>query len=244
MYAEFAAYYDLLMSDVDYRRRAEYVLALFTRFGHTPRCLLDVACGTGRFSEYFADAGIDVLGADISPEMLTFALNRLSGHANVRLICQSAAQLDLYRRVDSAVCLMDSLNHITGDGEFLESLKKIALFLDPGGLFVFDVNTPYKHREILGNNAFVLENGEVFCVWRNQYFDLGCRVDIKLDFFVKKGRIYERSGEYFSEAAYTPEQMEKLLAAAGFEVLGLFGDLSFNPPAQKSERVFYVCRKP
>jgi hypothetical protein len=158
-------------------------------------------------------------------------------------LCQSGAELDLYGTVDGAVCCLDSVNHITDREELLDTFKKVSLFLEPGKLFIFDVNTVYKHENILADNTFVRENEDLFFVWQNSYDAEEKITDIYLDFFLKKGDNYIRESEDFSERAYTNEELTEMLEAAGFFVEAIYGDMSEEPPAADSERNIFVARK-
>ena len=141
-YKSFAGFYDTFTADVGYKERAEYMLALFARFDKVPSLLLDVGCGTGGFSYQFAENGIEVIGVDPSAEMLSLASARQSlAEKPPNFLCQSAENLDLYGTIDGAVACLDTLNHITDFKELERSVAKISLFLEPGILFIFDVNT-------------------------------------------------------------------------------------------------------
>ena len=239
-YEVFSEFYDKFMENVNYGARAEYVLSLFEKFGEKPSLVLDLGCGTGEFIKEFSKKGIECIGADPSAEMLSVAREKCPDSL---FLNQSGAELDLYGTVDSAVCLMDTLNHITEYDELCETISKVSLFLEPGKLFVFDVNTEYKHREVLADNAFIFENDEIFCTWRN-FTDSELLTDIYLDFFKLSGNgMYERSGEDFSEKAYSDEQLKNALNLAGMELLGIFGDMSSELPTRDAERVYYVARK-
>lgn len=243
-YTDFAYVYDALMGDVNYLSRTEYILNLFERFDRKPTLLLDIACGTGGFSIELAKKGIEVIGTDMSEDMLSVAREKTADEGlDVLYLCQNAEELDLYGTVDGAVCCMDSINHIT-DIETLETaLKKVSLFLEPERLFIFDVNTLYKQEKILANNTFVLDEEDVYCVWQNEFDSDNKITNISLDFFTKEDDIYVRSGEEFSEKAYTSEELAYLLEKAGFKIEAVFGDMTQNPPTDTEERVFYICRK-
>ncbi len=244
MYNDFARFYDILMEDADYEGRSEYILSLFERFCSKPALLLDLACGTGEFSNRFAKKGISVMGVDISEEMLCIARQKSEEQGNdIMYICQDAASLDLYDKVDGAVCMLDSLNHITDYGQFCKALERVSLFLKDDGLFIFDVNTVYKHREILGDNTFVLEENGVYCVWQNFYNPEDNSVDIELDFFEGDGENYKRYSEDITERAYTDKEIKAALKRAGLKVLALYGDMTYKSPDKISERAVYVTRK-
>lgn len=243
-YTDFAYVYDVLMGDVNYPARTEYILKLFKKFDRKPTLLLDVACGTGGFSIEFAKKGIEVIGTDMSEDMLSVAREKTAEEGlDILYLCQNAEDLDLYGTVDGAVCCMDSINHITDIKTLQTALKKISLFLEPERLFIFDVNTLYKHEKILANNTFVLDEEDIYCVWQNEFDEKNKITNISLDFFTKEDDIYVRSGEEFCERAYTREELANLLGNAGFKIEAVFGDMTPNPPTDTEERVFYICRK-
>lgn len=244
MYQNFAAVYDNLMCDVDYEKRTDYLISLFKKYGKMPTLLLDVACGTGGFSNCFCERGVEVIGADISEEMLSIAREKSYDKGNdILYLCQSAQELDLYGTVDGAICCLDSLNHITDYREFCKAIKRIALFLEEGSLFIFDLNTEYKHEQVLGDNVFVIENDEVYCVWANTFNKKDCSVDIALDFFVNENDTYYRMSEDFSERAYSENQVEAALKKAGLEIVKIFDDMTTKPLKYNSERAVYVTRR-
>ncbi len=242
-YDAFAGVYDRLMADAEYPRRVAYVEELFHRHDRMPTLLLDLACGTGSFSVAFAQKGVQVVGADPSPEMLWQAQNKaLAAGVEVLFLCQAGEELDLYGTVDGAICMLDSINHIANPQTLAAALERVALFLEPGRVVVFDVNTPYKHREILADNTFVLEDEDVYCVWQNTTEEDLTQIDI--DFFCRQeGEVYTRQSEQFFERAYPPEALDALLQAAGLETVAVYGDLSFDPPEAETGRVYYVTRK-
>lgn len=243
-YDIFSKYYDSLMGDVDYKAKTEYALELFDRFDKKPTLLLDVGCGTGGFSIEFAKKGIEVIGADISEGMLSRARERAkTEYLDILFLNQSAAELDLYGTVDGAVCFMDTVNHIVCARELKKSFDKLSLFLEKDRLFIFDVNTVYKHENILADNTFVLENESVYCVWQNFWDKKRLITDICLDFFEKNGETYIRTIDEFSERAYTKEKLTEMLQKAGFKVEAIFGEDSFSKPQKTSQRNIFIARK-
>ncbi|MBQ8203866.1 MAG: methyltransferase domain-containing protein [Clostridia bacterium] len=244
MYNDFAKFYDILMEDADYIGRTEYILSLFERFGGVPTLLLDLACGTGEFSNEFTGRGISVIGVDISEEMLCVAREKSEAAGNdILYVCQDAKELDLFGRVDGAICCLDSLNHIIDFEDFCRAIERVALFLEEEKLFIFDVNTVYKHREVLGDNTFVLEEEGVYCVWQNFYNPEDNTVDITLDFFEGDGENYKRLSEDITERAYTESEIEAALERAGLEVLAVYGDMTYESPNDTTDRAVYVTRK-
>lgn len=243
-YGSFAEYYDSLTSNVDYRKTAEYVSDILSENGINKGILLDLACGTGTMSLIMAQKGYDVIGVDNSPEMLGEAREKaLEAGEDILFLCQDMCSIDLYGTVDCTVCLLDSLNHLESEEELLEAFKRVSLFTVPGGLFVFDVNTEYKHKYVLGDNTFVYDNDDVYCVWQNEYDDESKTVEIFLDFFQEENGLYRRSSEYFAERAFSDSDIKNLLSEAGFTDIKAYGELRKTAPSDTEERVFYVARK-
>ena len=244
MYNDFAYNYDALMSDVDYDARTEYLCSLFDKFDRMPTLMLDLACGTGEFSNRFACKNVSVIGVDISYDMLSIAREKSVDEGNdILYLCQDAAELDLYGTIDGAICCLDSLNHITDYNDFSKAIAKVSLFLEKDRLFIFDLNTEYKHREVLGNNTFVIDTDDIYCVWQNEYNDIDNTVEINLDFFTVEGDAYYRSGESFCERAYTAKEVENALALAGLKIEAIYEDLTQDMPSCTTQRVVYVTRK-
>lgn len=243
-YDAFSKCYDRFTEDVDYPARVERVLQLFEKYDKKPTLLLDLACGTGNFSFPLAQNGIEVIGVDCSEGMLAVAISKLEqGATNPLFLNQYAEELELYGTVDGAICMLDSLNHITEYENFSKALEKVSLFLEKDRLFIFDMNTPYKHKEILGDNTFVREDETAFCVWQNEFVGENT-VDIYLDFFVEnKNGSYERLMENFSEVAYTSEQINSALEKAGLELVVALDDMTDSAPTKTSERITYIVRK-
>jgi len=202
--------------------------------------LLDLACGSGSLTAALCERGIDMIGVDLSQDMLALAAEKCPDSL---LLCQDMRKLDLYDVVDGAVCTLDSLNHLLRTADLSAVFARLRLFIAPQGLFIFDVNTPYKHRCILGDNTFVLEDDEVLCVWQNALDDKTCTVDMALDFFWEgeDGR-YDRTSDTVRERAYTQKTWTRLLNDAGFEVLAVYADLTEESPQEDCARWVFVAR--
>lgn len=244
----FARYYDALTADVDYRARGAYLKKLAEQHGGRFRLVLDLACGTGSLAVELARLGVEVIGVDGSQGMLAQAMAkscRLEETAPpVLWLCQGMEQLDLYGTVDTTLCTLDSLNHLPGRESLRRVLHRVWLFTEPGGLFLFDMNTPYKHTRVLGNTTFVRETEEVYCVWQNTLEPRDSSVGIELDLFAreKNGR-YTRYREAFREYAYPTREVCELLEEEGFRLLELRGDYTGGPPGPEEQRVVYIARR-
>ncbi len=244
-YSVFARYYDSLTANIDYKKRADYFHSIIGKFKTTEgSILLDLACGTGSISEEMAKIGYDVIGVDYSDEMLGIALDKkFDSGLNIQYLCQDMRKLDLYGSMDVTICALDSINHLNNIKDVKKVFENVALFSEPDGLFIFDINTLYKHRNILANNTFTYETDKVFCVWENTLIPETDEVKMNLEFFeLEENGLYSRSSDSFSEKAYSEDDIESLLKESGFEILGKFGDDTFLPPACDSQRIVYVAR--
>ncbi len=243
-YEAFAAFYDALTDDVDYAAWADYLLELIARHGGSAGSVLDLACGSGSLSLELAARGCEVVGVDGSADMLAVAREKAAEEEqDVLFLCQDMRQLDLYGTVDSAVCLLDSLSHILHTGDLKEIFRRLGLFIAPGGLLVFDVNTPHKHAVTLGDGAFVYEREEFMCVWRNRYIPATHETEMLLDFFLEEeDGSYTRYTDTVRERAYTLATWKRLLTEAGFDLLGLYGERSLDEPAPEADRWVFVAR--
>lgn len=244
-YGFFSNVYDALTENVNYSARADYIADLLAENGITGGILLDLACGTGTLSIEMAKKGFEVIGVDASSDMLSAAMNNAyRSEEDVLFLCQPMQQLDLYGTINAAICTLDSINHLTAPEDVQATFDKVSLFTEPGGIFIFDINTVYKHREILGNNTFVYDLDEVYCVWQNTLDPATDTVQIDLDIFeMLEDGAYERSQESFCERAYSVDILKAMLTAAGFETLAVYNELTKNEPKEDSERLFIIARK-
>lgn len=242
-YRDFAAFYDALTEDVDYAAWADYALELIRRHGGSSGQMLDLACGSGSLSLELAARGADVVAVDGSADMLAIAREKAADSgADILFLCQDMRQLDLYGTVDSAVCMLDSLSHIVRTDELREIFRRLGLFIAPAGLLLFDVNTPHKHAVTLGDNSFVFETEEFLCVWRNTYEKARHEVAMQLDFFLEEDGLYRRYTDEVRERAYSLATWKRLLAETGFDLLGVYGERSLQPPAADADRWVLVAR--
>ena len=243
-YSYFADYYDGLTENVDYRQKADYLLRLFERYDHQPGLTLDLACGTGSLTVELKKRGVDIFGADASSDMLSHAqMKAYDEELEILFLHRKMQELELFGKINTCICTLDSINHITSKKDLSRAFERVSLFLEEDGLFVFDANTVYKHKEILGDNCYIYDTDKVFCAWQNNYNEKNHKVIITLDFFEPDGKKYRRSSEQFAERAYTHDEMTEMLASAGLEIAAIYGDMSFDPPAEDSQREIYLVRK-
>lgn len=247
-YGDFAYYYDLLTENVDYESRCEYICNLLAENGVSKGILLDLACGTGTMSMLLSDKGYDVIGVDASEDMLSVAQEKkMESGKDIMFLCQRMEELDLFGTINAAVCTLDSINHITDEKTVQQVFSKVSLFMEDKGIFLFDVNTPYKHCEVLGDNTFIYDMDDVYCVWQNSTDKKTLLTEVSLDIFEKDTEeeedVYYRYSEEFSEKGYELSQIEKWLTEYKFEVLGVYEELSKNKVGEKTQRAVFVARK-
>jgi len=244
MYAGFAYYYDRLMKDVDYSKWADHIEAIF-RVNHAePELVLDLGCGTGSFCIEMAKRGYEMIGVDISPEMLSCARRKCDEEGlDILFLNQDMKEFELYGTVDAIVCLLDSINYLTDKRDVRKLLRRVNNYLNPGGLFIFDINSAYKLEKVLGNNVFYSIEDDIAYVWQNSYDKKKktCRFD--LTFFVKQNGLYRRFDEVHFERTYSVDELEGMISASVLILLDVYDDLRFSKPSEKSERIFFVCRK-
>lgn len=244
-YSVFARYYDDLTANIDYKKRGEYFHEIIRKYNKTDNnILLDLGCGTGSLSEVFAELGYDVIGIDNSPEMLGIAMDKkFEKNLPIQYLCQDMREIDMFGTVGITVCALDSINHLESLDDVKKVFEKVSLFAEPNGLFIFDMNTVYKHQNILADNTFTYETDDVYCVWENSLDKNNNQININLEFFERDGNIYHRTTENFREKAYSLETIENLLKDCGLEILAEYDDDSFNAPDEKSQRIVIATRK-
>ena len=242
-YHELAFSYDRLTNDVDYAGVVAFYREILSREGLAPRTAVDLACGTGSVALLLAESGLEVTAVDMSEEMLCQAAQKAQGMSNPpRFICQKLQKLQLPRGVDLAVCALDSLNYITEPENCREAIFRIYKALNPGGCFIFDINTPQKLRSMDGQ-IFLDEDDNVFCLWRGEFDDETNICTYGMDLFQRRGNLWHRSFEEHREYAYDITQLTEYLQEAGFTGISVYADREFVPPRDGEQRVYLKARK-
>ena len=242
-YEALAASYDRLTNDVDYRATVDFYREILAQEGLHPRTAVDLACGTGSVSVLLAQQGLRVTGVDLSEEMLTVAQQKAEELENPpRFVCQSLQKLVLPRGVDLAVCALDSLDYITDPKDCAEAIRRVYRALNPGGIFIFDVNTPEKLRAMDGQ-VFLDEDDDVYCVWRADFDEARRICTYGMDIFTRAGRLWQREGEAHEEYAYTRRELTEYLEQAGFSQIRCFGDRKLTPPEENEQRLYFAATR-
>ena len=242
-YHNLAVSYDRLTNDVDYEATVDFYYEILKQEGLKPRTAVDLACGTGSVTAILARRGLQTIGVDMSEEMLTEASQKAGDiYPAPWFICQSLQQLRLPRAVDLAVCALDSLDYITDPADCREAIRRTYKYLNPGGIFIFDVNTPEKLRAMDGQ-VFLDEDDDVYCVWRGEFNEETNICSYGMDLFQRKGNLWERSFEEHCEYAYSADQLVGYLKEAGFTHIRVYGDRRMEAPKEGEQRIYIKARK-
>lgn len=242
-YKELAVSYDRLTNDVDYAAVVAFYDKILEQEGVTPRTVVDLACGTGSVTALLAQKGWQVTGVDMSEDMLTVAWDKTQNMKNPpRFVCQPLQRLHLPRGVDLAVCALDSLDYITDPADCATAITRVYRALNPGGIFIFDVNTPEKLKAMDGQ-VFLDEDDDVYCVWRGEFDDDTNICSYGMDLFQRSGEVWSRSFEEHREYAYSQEQLVRYLKNAGFTHIRVYGDRTMEPPSPTDQRIYIKARK-
>lgn len=242
-YHALAKSYDRLTNDVDYDAIVAFYNRILEQERVMPRSAVDLACGTGSVAIRLAREGLRVTAVDMSEEMLTKAMSNAAGMENPPFfVCQKLQELRLPRGVDLAVCALDSLDYILDPRDCLEAIRRVYRVLNPGGVFLFDVNTPEKLRAMDGQ-VFLDEDDDVYCVWRGEFDERTNICSYGMDLFQRSGRLWERSFEEHREYAYSRQMLEGFLRQAGFTGIRVYGDRVMTEPAPGEQRMYFKARK-
>lgn len=246
-YTVLAGFYDELNSKEDYEAIRRFAENVFTLHGIRPGdTLIDIGCGTGKLTCMLCEDGYDMIGCDISEQMLCQALAR-ADDAGVRpfFIRQDMRSLELFSPVQGGFCFFDGINYLNDVPELSRTFERIGESLVPGAVFVFDVNSEYRYESVYGENTYVYDEKSVFCVWQNFYDAKKRKCDFDLTFFVKnkEGNTYVRKQEHQVQTCFSHEEVLCAVEGSGFSLLGVYSGPDMSPLSQKAEKRYYVIRK-
>ncbi len=244
MYEDFSTKYDLLMDNVPYDKWEKRILKEFKKYDIKPSLCLDLGCGTGEMTLRLAKAGYDMIGVDSSFEMLEEATKKSEKEdEDILFLCQDMREFELYGTVQSVISVCDSINYITNKDDLLKVFKLVNNYLEPGGLFIFDFNTPKKYK-MIGCNTIAENREDLSFIWENWYDSETNINEIDLTLFIKREEeTYERCEETHIQRGYEKEDIEYILKLAGLEVLS-FTDISKDEGETRQKRYLAVSRLP
>ena len=241
-YTGFAQVYDTFMDNVPYDEWGEYLVSLLKKYGVEDGLVLDMGCGTGAMTRYLDAHGYDMTGIDVSEEMLTIAKEKSS--PDILYLLQDMREFELYGTMRAAVSICDSMNYILEEDDLLQVFSLVNNYLDPEGIFLFDMNTVHKYRDLLGDTTIAENRDEGSFIWDNSYDEEeGLNYYELAVFLPREDGLYEKSEEVHCQKAYPQEEIETLIKEAGMELLAVYDAYTLNPATEDSERLFFVARE-
>ena len=243
-YTSFAQVYDLFMDNVPYDQWCRYITELLREYGIQDGLVLELGCGTGVLTRKLAAKGYDMIGVDYSEDMLEIAMDHRQEGEDILYLLQDMREFELYGTVRAAVSICDSMNYIVEYQDLVQVMKLVNNYLDPGGIFIFDLNTPYKYEEILGENTFAENRPEGSFIWENYYDGETGINEYDLTLFVReKEGIYRKFEETHYQRAYELEQVRRAIKEAGLEFVAAYDAGTHKPVQPDSQRIYAIARE-
>ena len=245
-YTSFAAVYDTFMDNIPYEEWEKYLKSLLYEYGVREGLVLELGCGTGNMTEILAQSGYDMIGVDNAEEMLEIAIEkRMKSGLDILYLQQDMREFELYGTVKAIVSVCDSLNYILEEEELEEVFRLVNNYLDPGGVFIFDFNTVYKYREILGDQTIAENREECGFIWDNYYYEEERINEYELSLFIREGdsELYRKYQETHFQKAYDLETMKRLITQSGLEYITAYDAFTKEAPTRVSERIYVIARE-
>jgi len=244
-YTDFASVYDILMGHIPYDEWADYIEKILKQDGIDNGLVLELGCGTGAMTRRMAAKGYDMIGIDMSEDMLSLARQRSEGKEDgILYLCQDMREFDLYGTVAAIFCVCDTINYMMSEEELSKVFRLVANYLDPGGLFIFDMDTLYLYEEVLGDNTSMMSHEAGDFIWENTFYPDEMINEVNLTLFLKNGdRSYRKHQETHIRRAYELEVVKNLLDKAGMDMIGVYHELTKDEPRDDSERVYIIARE-
>ncbi len=244
-YQSFAKVYDMFMDDVDYDSWAEYLKGLLAEYGIKDGILLELGCGTGSMTERLASDGFDMIGVDLSEDMLQIAQEKkIRSGLDILYLLQDMTAFELYGTVRAVVSVCDSMNYLLDEKALLDCFSLVNNYLDPGGIFIFDMNTIYKYRDLIGESTIAENREEGSFIWDN-YFDEDSMInEYDLTIFMRQeDDLYRKFEETHYQRAYSIERIKELLKEAGMEFVTVYDAFTRKAPTEECERFCIIARE-
>ncbi|WBW99399.1 class I SAM-dependent DNA methyltransferase [Oceanirhabdus sp. W0125-5] len=242
-YNRLAEIYDqLIYEDVDYKKIGNFIMNQMEELDINKKKYLDLACGTGNLTASIGENFNTVYGLDLSQDMLCKAEDKLrQSKLNHKLFCMDITDFNINDKVDLVTSCLDSTNYIIEEKKIIDYFNCVYNVLNEKGIFVFDINSEYKLREVLGNNTYTYDEEDVFYVWENE-IENQC-INMYLTFFIKNGQVYERFDEEHTERIYSVKMIESILKSCGFDIIKIRDNYSENKITETTERIIFVVKK-
>ena len=245
VYKSFAQVYDLFMNNVPYEEWCRYLTGLLEEYGIPGGLLLELGCGTGSMTELLSQKGYAMIGVDNSEDMLEIAMDKRvdSGH-DILYLLQDMREFELYGTVRAVISICDSMNYILEEEDLLQVFRLVNNYLDPGGYFIFDLNTIYKYEQI-GESTIAENLEEASFIWDN-FYDAKTQInEYELAIFIPEGEegLYRKYEEFHEQRGYDPEVIRRLLEEAGMRFVAAYDAFTRNPVRPDSERIYVIARE-
>ena len=253
-YTSFAMVYDTFMDNIPYKDWCEYLKSLLCRYGINSGLVLDMGCGTGNMTELLSDEGYDMIGIDCSEDMLAIAMEKTAEkNKDILYLLQDMRSFELYGTVRAVVSVCDSMNYILEEDELREVFRLVNNYLDPEGIFIFDMNTVYKYEQIIGSRTIAESREDCSFIWDNYYYEDEKINEYELNIFVRDderqkscyggGEAFLRFTETHYQKAYDLKTVCRLLKEAGLVFVAAYDAFTYEPPKADSERVYIIARE-
>lgn len=243
-YESFAQVYDTFMDNIPYDEWCAYLHSLLVQYGVADGLVLELGCGTGEMTERLAALGYDMIGVDNSAEMLEVAQEKkdASGH-DILYLLQDMREFELYGTVCAVVSVCDTINYVTDTEDLATVFSLVNNYLDPDGVFIFDLNTVGKYKA-LGESVIAENRDEGSFIWENWYDEETRMNEYDLTLFIRQeSGLYEKYEETHYQRAYEIEEVRDALARAGMKLEAVFDAFSQDAPRRDSERLYFVARE-
>jgi SAM-dependent methyltransferase len=243
-YTEFASVYDLFMDNVPYDEWTAYIKNILNENQIHSGLLLELGCGTGSMTRRLAELGYDMIGIDSSEEMLSIAREKSAKEYEILYLCQDMREFELYGTVAAVISVCDSINYILTEEDLLKVFRLVNNYLDPGGLFIFDLDTQFAYETVLGDNTIAENREEGSFIWENTYYEEEMINEVNLTLFIPEGdSLYRKHEETHLRRAYSLDTIKSLIEQAGMELVAIYDALTENKPEDRSERVYVIARE-
>lgn len=245
-YNTFAMVYDRYMDNVPYKDWVDYISQIIDKYyDKKPKLMLDLGCGTGNVTQLLAEKGIEMIGVDNSDDMLSVAKEKArQNNMDILYLLQDMREFELYGTVDCIISICDSMNYITDEDDLVKVFKLVNNYLDPKGLFIFDLNTYYKYNCVLSDNTFAETSEDSAYIWDNYYYEDDEINEYDLTLFIKdKNNRYNRYTETHYQKMYDLDKVKQLIIESGLEYVDCFDAFTLDPPTNTSERVYFIARE-
>ncbi len=242
-YESFAEVYDMYMDNVPYEKWCQNLIALLKNAGIKEGIVAELGCGTGKMTRRLQRAGFDMIGIDCSYDMLGIAMEK--GPSDILYLCQDMREFELYGTVAAIVSVCDSMNYLTEDGDMEAVVRLANNYLDPGGVFIFDMNTKYKYRELLADHVFAENRDEGSFIWENEYDEESGINAYDLTLYIKDETLdvfYRYEEEHF-QRAYDLEEIKEAIASCGMVFVDAYDVDTMGPLSAQTERMYIVCKE-